>query len=1497
MKIDVPGYNTTVEFPDSMPTEEVRRIMREKFPPKSGLEPAEEKAVVGQSIFADEPVPFDIESQMYAADTNIDPKDVSAALLLVVRPFLATGYTTAAAVNRGIAGFALHLDAIADYLGQKTGTEKGGIFGKAAKTYQENTEYWQKRAEEVGVSFLEELFGEALGGAVPGVAEFALNIPYAALSGAALAKEKGRGEIAGALTEAAKRGVLGAVFHAMGPLKQYLRAPAMGSVFGFQAASEGADAKEIAKAAGAGVLFSMASPGGKMGLNEMRRNLEMEIVRKRAEEVKPAEEMAKEQAAPPAEQTPGETSPLETGKVSPEGKIEAPGAKSGEMYWPESAEARFMFDDMKSVLRSSQTKTVTEVEGETMVAGSAYPQWFRDLSKKHKISADETVKLIDKYLSGKKELTDRQANIFGDVVSAAMAESRTPYYRDLIQVDAVKMGAQGAAGAGAMAMAPEAGFRRQPASVSGKAEDPIARRSDLVRFLTEKLDIPIRTGRFRDKALGIFKIKDEVIRTGKANDIEVISHEIGHALHKFLYPESVTATGLSSHPFSAFKGELEPIATKPKAGQDVVPEGFAEFVRLYVTNPKKAQEKAPAFFPHFEHLLEAKSPESLEILLAARNHYQKWLEQPAQMRIRAQISVGEKTVKPETSRFDDFYTAMVDDLYPLKSIVEEMAKGREIRTAENPYELARLFRGWTGKAEAFLKHSPFKFNTYENVGKPLQEILRPVEGRLDDFRDYVVSKRAIELDKRGVETGILKQDAAEVVAKYEKEFGKPFDELKEFQNHALEYLRDSGVLDKKVFAQIRAANEDYVPFYRIMDEGKGAGGYGVGLEARNPIKKIKGSWRDIQDPLESVIKNTYLYINMAEKNAVGKALVDLAKSGEGLGKFVEKIPTPMQGVKITPEELTRLGLENVPEDAVSVFRPSSFVPQDNVISVFKDGKRELYQVHPEIARSFKALDKEDLGMITRLLAYPASWLRAGATLTPEFIARNPIRDQWTAFVLSKYGFAPGFDLARGIFHLAKKDEAYWEWKKGGGDNSMLVSMDRDYLQDNLGELLQKYPVQNLIKNPINALRLLSELGEAGTRIGEFARGTAKEGRTKAGIQAAALAARDVTLDFGRKGAKGKAINAITAFWNAQVQGSDRMVRAFKDDPVITSARIAASITIPSILLAIANHDDPRVKEIPQWQKDLFWLFPTENHVWRIPKPFEMGILFGSVPERITRYILDQDPHAFDGLLETIGRGFSPGVLPTASIPLIENWANKSTFFDRPIVPQNRTELMPEYQYGAHTSETAKQLGKVLGRLPWVDQIAPPSPARIENLIRGWTGGLGMHALSIADAGLRAAGVTQRDYEKPAATLSDIPFVKAFHVRYPSASAESIQRFYENHKEIDQTVKTAKVLIEKENRPEEALKLLEDGNLENLNGMYESMRNIHDLVDKVWINPSMSADEKREFIDGLYMQMIEIAAAGNSLVDTMKAARKEEKKERREIAPTAPGPGERPVSFD
>ena len=183
-----------------------------------------------------------------------------------------------------------------------------------------------------------------------------------------------------------------------------------------------------------------------------------------------------------------------------------------------------------------------------------------------------------------------------------------------------------AKGGGEEGFAPEKDFRKKPGAPID-TDKPMSR-SGIAKFLSEKFDIPLRVGRFRS-ALGIFKVGPEVIRTRFANDIEVIAHEIGHALHKYLWPEARTSGGgLAAGPLRAFQDELLPIATKPRAGGSKNAEGFAEFIRRYVVDPDEAKRVAPKFYKFFEEELDKKSPDSKAILLEARRQYKVYFDQP-----------------------------------------------------------------------------------------------------------------------------------------------------------------------------------------------------------------------------------------------------------------------------------------------------------------------------------------------------------------------------------------------------------------------------------------------------------------------------------------------------------------------------------------------------------------------------------------------------------------------------------------------------------------------------------------------------------------------------------------------------------------------------------------------------------------------------------------------------------------------------------------------------
>lgn len=829
---------------------------------------------------------------------------------------------------------------------------------------------------------------------------------------------------------------------------------------------------------------------------------------------------------------------------------------------------------------------------------------------------------------------------------------------------------------------------------------------------------------------------------------------------------------------------------------------------------------------------------------------------------------------------DKLYTNMLDNLHPIKQLRDVLAGDEPVIPKDDPYILARLTRGSYGRADQFLEFSPFKFDTLENTGKSLSKVLEPVREDIDNFRAYAVSRRALELNNRGIETGISPEAAREVVNANPK-YQEAFSQLQEYQTKTLEYLRDSGIVSKEGFEKMQEANKDYVPFYRLMDDKpSGPDSAGKGLSVKAPIKGIKGSERMIVDPIESIVKNTYLYVQLAERNRALTALANLAESaGDRGSELMERIPAPMKGITVREPEIARFmkeqGIEGDPAE-FSIFRQANRGLANDEIALFRDGQKEIYRVSPEVATAVRALDQESVGMLTKMASIPAQYLRAGTTLSPEFVARNFMRDQLTAFNLGSNGFRPVFDTLRGLGSIFKKDEDYQNWLKSGGANSAMVSVDRQYVEENVLKIAKETGMMshawNVVKSPIELMKVTSELIENSTRLGAFKRAMDETpNATTSDIFSAGYEAREVTLDFQRIGAKTRAMNMITAFWNASAQGLDKTVRSFGDRPLETSMKLTASVTLPSVLLWYANHDDPRYKEVPSWQKDLFWLVMTKDHIYRIPKPMELGILFGSLPERALDKFYDEKPDAFKGLSGDFMGALTPSFLPTFAVPVIEQFANRSTFTGNAIVPHSLEGLLPEYQYTDYTTESGKLLGKLVATVPGMKDSQLSSPSVIENYARAWSGQLGSYALKLADQALIKSGAIT-DPIKPTPSLADIPVVKAFVVRYPSAGAQSIQDFYDRYGEVQTRMNTIKHLAKEGDfmAAQKEMRLAEEADLVfNLAGIKEALGNQTRFIQMVYKNKDMTPDEKRQIIDGSYYMMIKMTQQGNALIDRTK----------------------------
>jgi hypothetical protein len=824
--------------------------------------------------------------------------------------------------------------------------------------------------------------------------------------------------------------------------------------------------------------------------------------------------------------------------------------------------------------------------------------------------------------------------------------------------------------------------------------------------------------------------------------------------------------------------------------------------------------------------------------------------------------IAENPKKPSLT-MDDVVTNVLDDLNPLKQIDNEA------------YISARNYRGVQGLVVHFVEEGVTDFKTGKTVGKPLKKILEPHNKDIDGFTEFAIAKRAKELHGREIETGI-KPETADSVVKNGTKYEKAFKELNDYQNGVLKYLKDSGVLSEEAFSKIQEANKSYVPMYRVFDDAVGGPkGAGKGLTLRNPIKKIKGGDQKLANPIESIAKNTAMFLQLAERARVIKELTSEANVESGL---VQKTKNKMKPIEVTAKEVTKFleehGIDDVEGEAFNIFRPvkKQHLAADEIVA-YEDGKRVIYKVPEAVSTAINALDRESAGLLLKILAAPASALRAGATLTPDFIVRNALRDQSSAFVFSKNGYVPVVDLMRGFGSLMKKDTSYWEWMKAGGMNAHMTAIDDTYIKSNVWGLDKETgfisKVRNPVKSVVQLLRVSSELIENGTRLGEFkkARSSGKSEKQSA------YESREVTLDFARMGAKTKSVNMITAFWNAHVQGLDRARRAFQDDPVGTTAKVGASITLPSVALWWANHDDPRWKEIPRWQKDLFWIVMTDDNIYRIPKPFELGMVFGSLPERALEAFFTENPKAMQGFGEAMMNAFTPGIIPTFATPVVSHYANKNTFTGFPIIPRAKENVLPELQYSDYTSETAKMLGKLVGYMPVIGDTSASSPAVIENYISAWSGNLGRYSLNLADEALLRAGVTKIK-EKPTTPLAAKPVIRAFMIRYPGASAQSIQDFYDNHNHAEKIYNSMK-LIKKTDGDKAAQEFAKENPSElrafsQLKKTKKAMGAMHKMIDAIEINPKIKPDEKRQMIDSVYYKMINSAKYGNEILEKIKS---------------------------
>ena len=956
-------------------------------------------------------------------------------------------------------------------------------------------------------------------------------------------------------------------------------------------------------------------------------------------------------------------------------------------------------------------------------------------------------------------------------------------------------------------------------------------RKEILDAVNNLFNQRVKSGRLgRDNVRGWYNTKTDVIRSGNYGEIPAIMHELGH------YVDNYFGFSKDARFNTEFNGVIQDRFGKAynKLGMDGIRgEGYAEFFKDYVSDRAKAKREFPEFYNHFTEAI-AKEPELNGITNKLSKLVHEWHRQGGAERIKGSISFESKgkvsqaidAVKRGEAKdvikkaLNDVYTKAVDELNPLKDLVEEVERqtGEKIAFDDNPYMQAWLARGWVGKAETLIEHG-----APEHGIKSLKDILKGIgEKEHKEFSAYLVALHDLDLHKNKQKATFDYTEDAAVLGKHagNGRFQKAAVAIYKYQDYMLQMLVKEGMLTAKAYHTMRKMYPHYIPFFRDMsDAGMQSflsGGKGF-VDVSSPVKRFKGSTRDIIDPLESIVKNTFQFYNAVERNHVGRTFAKLSDKN-GVGQIVERV----NGNKAAT---------------------------DNTFNVWENGEKVTYETTPELIQTMRMLDKDQSNMVAKILSYPANWLRAGATLSPEFILRNPVRDMIGASIYSKHGFIPVVDTFKGLSLFLKKGDLYWEYMKSGAAHAAMVSLDRDYLGGQLRDIMSRESkVTKLIKNPIEVLRAMSEATEMATRLAEF--DNARKGYTGVSnrlfgkdrkpltAREAALESRDITLDFSRRGSHTKKANQVIAFFNATIQGADKMARAFKEDPRGMTVKTMLYITLPSVLLWYMNKDDERYQELPQWEKDTFWIIPGKENMYRVPKPFEAGVLFGTSFERMLQYFDDAKNNrkgvGFKGFGDRVIDSLAPSFMPTAMIPVVEAMTNYSLFRQRNIIPQSQENLPAHLQYGANTSEVAKFVGDKINVSPYI----------VDNTIRGYGGGLAGLGLSGIDAatGAKENNASKKWYEAPG--------LRGFTAA-PYQSSNSVQRVYDDYKEQEKLHNEFKLTGQ---RPD-GYDAKEFAKLKNAS---DSLKGLNKASKAIINNERMSGEQKREQLEKINMRKANIA---------------------------------------
>ncbi|EGV5524288.1 hypothetical protein JF639_003618 [Salmonella enterica] len=645
---------------------------------------------------------------------------------------------------------------------------------------------------------------------------------------------------------------------------------------------------------------------------------------------------------------------------------------------------------------------------------------------------------------------------------------------------------------------------------------------------------------------------------------------------------------------------------------------------------------------------------------------------PDDIRKGPYYSRSRSALSPEETLAARFVRRVQDKFQVLKAVQDNIRNsGGKLDDSNNAYLAEELFHG---KAENDLNVMT------ERYVKPLAKLLAEYDIPQSALDEYLYARHAPERNAHIAEinpkmpdggSGMTNAEAAGIMDRVRRS-GKQaqYDRLAAIVDDMLarrrELIKTAGLEKEDVVDAWQNAYKHYVPLKGQDADGalpRTGRGYVVsGKESKMAMgrnsKAQSPSTQAIQDLTESLIRN--------RKNEVGNAFLKLVQDNPNKDYwqvFTDDKPDTTRRIVEKNDPVTGETIRQVEEMPVAMALMS-----DRYFPTKKDGKTYYIKLHDDrLAKVMKNMGPETVGTTLRAFGSINRFLSSVNTMyNPVFLVTNFARDLQTA-VMSIYGeqgrsdgllvgkkmsalrvaldspaaMMAVYDSLRGNQRSGKAGEWQKLWKEFVEDGAKtgwfrindlegrMKEMDRLVAQAKggwQGQSIQSWHAFfKLIEDGNNAV-------ENALRLSAY-----KHGRD-AGMsrQQAASLAKNLTVNFNRRGELGTVLNSLYMFANASTQGTANMIRALGrlegNGPLLQRLRwsnlnrtqklslaaVGAGYLLASLNRAGAGQDEDGVNwydKVPDYVKEhnlvvMKSLFGgKQGEYWTFPLPYGYNMLY------------------------------------------------------------------------------------------------------------------------------------------------------------------------------------------------------------------------------------------------------------------------------------------------